>query len=216
MKTYHLVTAVIGTLITALMVWTLLIWASMWLGMKAYERGDYAAAQDYYATAERISPLDRWRPDFGQGTALLAQDRIDEGIMKLEEALDTVPEAEIFEGGVKDPNSYECQVRANLYLGYAAAERDEDAEAIIETCPNPNPSATGGGEEDPNGGGEGDSENDGDDPEEEGENGTDTGNQPPQDPQQEELEQRNREADQQRQREHEYRSGDGGGRQENW
>lgn len=213
MKTYHLVTAVIGTIITALAVWSLLIWGSMWLGMKAYERGDYAAAQDYYATAERISPIDRWRPDFGQGTALLAQDQVDAGIAKLEEALETVPEAEVFEGGVKDPNSYECLVRANLYLGYAAADRDDEAEAIIETCPNPNPNATGGG-----GDGDEDDESDGDQDENDGDgdqDGDQDSEQDNQDPQERELQERNREANEQRQREQEYGNG-GGGRQENW
>ncbi|MGO1402896.1 MAG: tetratricopeptide repeat protein, partial [Flaviflexus sp.] len=161
MKTYHLITAVIGTFIIALAVWSGLIFGSMWFGAKAYERGDYEAAEDYYQTAERVSPLDKWRPDFGQGTALLAQDEINRGIAKLEEALETVPKAEVFEGGVKDPESYECLVRANLYLGYAAADRDEDAEEVIQTCPNPNPNATSSGEEGDEGdegdeGGEGD------------------------------------------------------------
>ena len=210
MKTYHLITAIIGTLIVALTVWMGVIWGSMWLGQAAYERGDYRAAQEYYKTAERVSPLDRWRPDFGQGTALLAQEQIDQGILKLEEALETVPEADVFEGGIKDPNSYECLVRANLYLGYAEAGRDDDANAVIETCPNPDPSAAGGegGGDGGDGGGEG---GDGSDP---GSGGAGTGE--PRDPKQEQLEQRNRDAREQRQEDEEWDRGRGDPNGENW
>lgn len=207
MKTYHLVTAVIGTVIVALAVWMGVIWGAMWLGKSAYERGDYEAARESYETAERVSAFDRWRPAFGQGTALLAQDQIDPGIAKLEEALDTVPQADIFDGGVKDPNSYECLVRANLYLGYAEAGRDDEANTVIETCPNPDPNATGqGGGEDPQGP-EG--------PDNEG-GGNGEGPEEPKDPKQEELEQRNREARQQRQDDQEWNDGGGGSGGQNW
>lgn len=212
MKTYHLITATVGTFIVALAVWMGIIWGSMWLGQSAYDRGDYNAAHEYYKTAERVSPLDRWRPDFGQGTALLAQGQIDRGILKLEEALETVPEADIFEGGVKDPNSYECLVRANLYLGYAEAGREDDATAVIETCPNPDPSAASGeGDDGEEGGGGGE-----DDGEEGGEGGSGGSGGEPRDPKQEELEQRNRDARQQQQDDEEWdqRPGDPSG--ENW
>lgn len=214
MKTYHLITAIIGTLIVALTVWMGVIWGSMWLGQAAYERGDYRAAQEYYKTAERVSPLDRWRPDFGQGTALLAQEQVDQGILKLEEALETVPEADVFEGGIKDPNSYECLVRANLYLGYAEAGRDDDANAVIETCPNPDPSAAGGeggGDEGGDGGDGGGEGGDGSDP---GSGGAGTGE--PRDPKQEQLEQRNRDAREQRQEDEEWDRGRGDPNGENW
>lgn len=214
MKTYHLITATVGTFIVALAVWMGIIWGSMWLGQSAYDRGDYTAAHEYYKTAERVSPLDRWRPDFGQGTSLLAQGQIDPGILKLEEALETVPEADIFEGGVKDPNSYECLVRANLYLGYAEAGREEEANAVIETCPNPDPSAAGGGDE----GGEegGDGSEGGDGGEEGGEGGSGGSGGEPRDPKQEQLDQRNRDAREQRQQDEEWdqRPGDPSG--ENW
>ncbi|MBM9434052.1 hypothetical protein [Flaviflexus equikiangi] len=189
MKAYHGATAVVGTLIVALAVWAGLIWGSMWLGRAAYERGDYEQAIDLYGTAERISPFDRWRPDFGQGTGLLAQGDLS-GIAKLEQALDTVPTAEVVDG-VKDPNSYECLVRANLYLGYSEAGRDEEAQAVIETCPNPSPSEGESGE-----------------PEEP------EGTEEPPDPQQEELAERDREAREQRQNDQEW--GRGGGSGQNW
>lgn len=213
MKTYHLITATVGTFIVALAVWMGIIWGSMWLGQSAYGRGDYSAAHEYYKTAERVSPLDRWRPDFGQGTSLLAQGQIDRGILKLEEALETVPEADIFEGGVKDPNSYECLVRANLYLGYAEAGREDEATAVIETCPNPDPSAASGEEDDGEEGGDGE---DGEGGEEGGEGGSGGSGGEPRDPKQEELEQRNRDAREQRQDDEEWdqRPGDPSG--ENW
>lgn len=209
MKTYHLITAIIGTLLVALAVWVGLIWGAMWLGKQAYERGDYDSAAQYYKTAERVSPLDRWRPDFGQGTALLANGDTNRGITKLEEALTTVPQAEVVDG-VKDPGSYECLVRANLYLGYAEAERNDEAEAIIETCPNPDPSATSGGQQgnDPNG-----PDTDGPDPN--GGTGTEEPDEPT-DPKIDELGQRNREADQQRQQEQEWGSNTGGAGGESW
>lgn len=212
MKTYHLITATVGTFIVALAVWMGIIWGSMWLGQSAYDRGDYNAAHEYYKTAERVSPLDRWRPDFGQGTSLLAQGQIDPGILKLEEALETVPEADIFDGGVKDPNSYECLVRANLYLGYAEAGREDEANAVIETCPNPDPSAASGEGDDGEEGGDG-GEGGG---EEGGEGGSGGSGGEPRDPKQEELEQRNRDARQQQQDDEEWdqRPGDPSG--ENW
>lgn len=212
MKTYHLITATVGTFIVALAVWMGIIWGSMWLGQSAYDRGDYNAAHEYYKTAERVSPLDRWRPDFGQGTSLLAQGQIDPGILKLEEALETVPEADIFDGGVKDPNSYECLVRANLYLGYAEAGREDEANAVIETCPNPDPSAASGEGDDGEEGGDGGE----DDGEEGGEGGSGGSGGEPRDPKQEELEQRNRDARQQQQDDEEWdqRPGDPSG--ENW
>lgn len=214
MRTHHVVTAVVATFIIALAVWAGLIWGTMKLGQAAYDRGDYRGAEEHFRTAERISPFDRWQPDFGLGTSLLAQGEIDPAITALEEALETVPEADVVDG-VKDPNSYECRVRANLYVGYAEAGRDDDAIAVIETCPNPDPSATDS-EDDDGDGDDGDDGEDGDDGDDGGDEGDDGGGDgdDDRDPRLEDLEQRGREGREQRQNDQEW--GTGGGSGENW
>lgn len=199
MKTHHLITAVVGTVIIAFAVWALLMWGTMQLGRSAYEAGDFETAERRFATASRITPLETWRPAFGEGTALLAQGRTRSGISRLEVALESVPTADVIDG-VKDPNSYECTVRANLYLGYAEAGMTDEAEAVIDTCPNPDPTAV---EEES----ESESENEsGEEPDE--------AEQPEADPQLEELEERN--DDSRRQRQDEMEWGGGGGSGENW
>ncbi|WP_182353093.1 hypothetical protein [Flaviflexus huanghaiensis] len=194
MRTHHVATAVIGTLIISLAVWALAMWATMELGRVAYENGDYETAERRFETAGRITLFEPWRPAFGQGTALLAQGKTTPGILRLEHALEDVPKADEIDG-VKDPNSYECVVRANLYLGYADAGREEEASSVIDSCPNPDPTAVSTDSEE------------------------ETGEEPAEpsdevDPQLEELEERNEDSRRQRQDEMEWSGGGGSG--QNW
>ena len=68
MKTYHLITAVIGTFIIALAVWSGLIFGSMWFGCESLQAGRLRGRRRLLPDGRTVSPLDKWRPDFGQGT----------------------------------------------------------------------------------------------------------------------------------------------------
>ncbi|MDR0628006.1 MAG: hypothetical protein LBG11_12265 [Bifidobacteriaceae bacterium] len=104
--------AVVLSVLAAL--WFSLVW---WVGQdaaKAYGAGDYELADERYGLANAITPFERWKPMFGQGTAVLASGNDSRAEGLLAQALELTPPAK------------ECLVRVNLSL---AQERQGDTAA---------------------------------------------------------------------------------------
>lgn len=100
-------------------------------------RGEYAdnnvpgAVSGYsdQTNLAQFTPLN-WLAEYNLGTALLASERLEEGIAHLEVALEGVPTAIRDEDGRIETYSYECAVRSNLAVAY---ELNGDSEAAAET-----------------------------------------------------------------------------------
>lgn len=194
-RKYHLLTTVVASLLLVVITYAGAMWLMFHTARSSYDEGDYERAISRYNTLKSVTIIDRWRPYFGTGTTHLAAGDYDPAVSELNEALELVPQAEEH-GGIKDPESYECLVRMNLYLAHAGLDQDEEAMTALDTCINPDPSATGGGEgDDDEGDGDDDGEDEGngeDEDEKEGD-GQGTGeNGGRQDPQEKELDERNR------------------------
>jgi hypothetical protein len=92
-------------------------------GEKAYQSGDFEAAEGRYRLAAGSMPLEGWKARFGEGTAALAGGGLARAERILERALADVPAAE------------ECVVRVNLSLaqelqGDSAAEAADREGAV--------------------------------------------------------------------------------------
>lgn len=100
-------------------------------------RGEYAdnnlpgAVSGYSSQTNlaQFTPLN-WLAEYNLGTALLASEQLEEGIVHLEAALEGVPTAIRDEDGRIETYSYECTVRSNLAAAY---ELNGDSEAAVET-----------------------------------------------------------------------------------
>lgn len=111
-----------GIMLFALGLFSVVIWGFGLAGERRYEAGEYQEAVGPYASAAGIMPFERWKAQFGQGTALLAGGDPAEAEVALAEALETVPE------------KHECSVRINLSLAQEIQGDDAVAAGNPETA----------------------------------------------------------------------------------
>lgn len=151
-----LIGALPALLVTALVVWSSLVFGLTMAANRAYGSGDLATATSRYRTVASLNPwLEQWRVHYNLGTALLAAGQAEAAQGSLEEALRTVPVATQTDPstGLKPAQSPECRVRYNLSLSHLAQARvlqaagDEQgsqdrvakAQEAAESCPPPEP-----------------------------------------------------------------------------
>lgn len=125
-------------------------------GESGYGDGSYSNSARSYGISTRVIPdyLDNWEAYFGQGTAQIRAEAVDDGVETLTVALELVPKDADSEDpeptDVEDPEDYtaECRARMNLAVGqeiqgdrlFEAGYFDraqvayEDASATVAQC----------------------------------------------------------------------------------